>query len=205
MADRRITQLIETANPSTNAVLPIVNSNNRTERVTLDNFVRASSWSLYNVNTLDFKITDSSQPLDNDLVIPVQSPTDLSLNKITIGNLLPRPVNASSTISITFNSSTRAIDASLNSNSIQPFHFSTECIYASAIAPGTITTDKIDPTIKLAGATGGGDDRVFFENDVTITTSYTITQNKNAMTAGPVTINPGITITVPTGSTWTVV
>lgn len=56
-----------------------------------------------------------------------------------------------------------------------------------------------------SGATGGGTDKAFVETDVTITTDYTITTNKNAMTAGPVTINNGVTVTVPSGSTWTVV
>ena len=55
------------------------------------------------------------------------------------------------------------------------------------------------------GATGGGSDDVFYENSVNVTASYTITTNKNAMTAGPVTMADGITITIPVGSTWTIV
>lgn len=55
------------------------------------------------------------------------------------------------------------------------------------------------------GATGGGTDKAFYENDLTITTSYTITTNKNAGTFGPVTINSGATVTVPSGSVWTIV
>jgi hypothetical protein len=55
------------------------------------------------------------------------------------------------------------------------------------------------------GATGGGSDDAFYENTTTITSDYTITTNKNAMTAGPVTLNSGVTVTVPVGSTWTVV
>ena len=55
------------------------------------------------------------------------------------------------------------------------------------------------------GATGGGSDRVFYENDQVVTTNYTLTSNKNAMTAGPVTINSGITVTVPSGANWVVV
>ena len=51
-----------------------------------------------------------------------------------------------------------------------------------------------------AGATGGGTDEVFFENDQTATTSYSITANKNAHTVSP-TINSGVTITVPSGAT----
>lgn len=55
------------------------------------------------------------------------------------------------------------------------------------------------------GATGGGANEVFVENDQVVTVNYTITSGKNAMTAGPITVNDGITVTVPDGSTWTVV
>lgn len=57
----------------------------------------------------------------------------------------------------------------------------------------------------FAGAVGGGSDAVFYENDKTITTSYTLGTNKNAVTAGPVTINSGAIVTIPSGSTWVVV
>lgn len=56
-----------------------------------------------------------------------------------------------------------------------------------------------------AGATGGGSDQIFYENGQTVTTNYTITNGKNAMSAGPITINTGVTVTVGTGETWTVV
>lgn len=55
------------------------------------------------------------------------------------------------------------------------------------------------------GATGGAGSYAFFENDITITSDYTITTGKNAMTAGPVTIADGVVITIPDGSTWTIV
>jgi hypothetical protein len=55
------------------------------------------------------------------------------------------------------------------------------------------------------GARGGGSDAVFFENDSVVTTNYTLTTNKNAVTAGPVTVNSGVTVTVPSGSSWVVV
>lgn len=54
------------------------------------------------------------------------------------------------------------------------------------------------------GATGGGNDQVFVENDQVVTTSYTIPTGKNAMTTGPVTINSGVSVTVPSGSRWVV-
>jgi len=55
------------------------------------------------------------------------------------------------------------------------------------------------------GATGGGSNAAFYENDQTISSNYTITSNKNAGTFGPVSINSGVTVTVPTGSVWTIV
>ncbi len=50
-----------------------------------------------------------------------------------------------------------------------------------------------------AGATGGGNDEVFFESDTNVTTDYTITSGKNAHTVSPI-VNAGVTVTVPSGS-----
>lgn len=55
------------------------------------------------------------------------------------------------------------------------------------------------------GASGGGSDKVFYENDRTVTTNYTISTNKNAISGGPVTINSGVTVTIPANSVWTIV
>ena len=55
------------------------------------------------------------------------------------------------------------------------------------------------------GASGGGSDAVFYENGQTVTSDYSITSSTNAMSAGPITINSGITVTIPSGSTWTIV
>ena len=50
-----------------------------------------------------------------------------------------------------------------------------------------------------AGATGGGNDEVFFESDTNVTTDYTITSGKNAHTVSPI-VDAGVTVTVPSGS-----
>lgn len=55
------------------------------------------------------------------------------------------------------------------------------------------------------GATGGGGDQIFYENGQTVTTNYTITTSRNAMSAGPITIDSAATVTVPSGSVWSVV
>ena len=58
-----------------------------------------------------------------------------------------------------------------------------------------------------AGAPVGGasTNTVFFENDKEVAVNYQITTNKNAMSAGPLQINAGIAVTVPSGSSWTIV
>ena len=55
------------------------------------------------------------------------------------------------------------------------------------------------------GATGGGADRWAVEHDNTITQSYTISTGKNVISAGPITIQSGAVITVPSNSAWSIV
>ena len=43
-----------------------------------------------------------------------------------------------------------------------------------------------------------------YEHAHTISADYSITSGNNAMTAGPITINSGVSVTVPTGSTWVI-
>ena len=56
----------------------------------------------------------------------------------------------------------------------------------------------------VAGATGGSTDKIFWENGQTVTADYTITNNHNAGTWGPVTINSGVTVTIGDGEYWTI-
>jgi len=59
------------------------------------------------------------------------------------------------------------------------------------------------------GAVGGGSDKIFMENGQTVTTNYTIGTEFgaacNALSAGPITINNGITVTIDSGDYWTIV
>ena len=54
------------------------------------------------------------------------------------------------------------------------------------------------------GATGGGSDKVFQENENTVTTSYALSTNTNAMSVGNLTINNGVTITIGANQVWVV-
>lgn len=78
-------------------------------------------------------------------------------------------------------------------------------VYARSydIATSTWTT-WINLTLR-GGAVGGGDDKIFYLNDQAVNVNYNIPSNQNAVSAGPITINNGVTVTIPDGSTWTVV
>lgn len=52
------------------------------------------------------------------------------------------------------------------------------------------------------GATGGGADEVFIENNNVVTEAYTLPANRNAMSVGPLTINANVT--VPDGARWVI-
>ena len=57
----------------------------------------------------------------------------------------------------------------------------------------------------VGGATGGGNDQIFYENGQTVTSDYTVGATVNAMSAGPITINTGVTVTISTGANWVIV
>ena len=74
----------------------------------------------------------------------------------------------------------------------------------AANASGTLKYSYYQWGAVGGGAGGGGNDQVFYENSQIITTAYTVTSGKSAMSTGPITINSSIIITVPTGSRWVV-
>lgn len=84
----------------------------------------------------------------------------------------------------------------------------TGILVAASTAALVAWDNTVGDFIKVAGGTGaagGGNNQVFFQNDVTATASYTIPTGKNAGTFGPITIDSGVTVTVPDGSVWTIV
>jgi hypothetical protein len=53
----------------------------------------------------------------------------------------------------------------------------------------------------VGGAQAGG---VIFENSLTISSNYTLTTSKNGLSVGPITINSGVSVTVPSGQRWVI-
>ena len=75
------------------------------------------------------------------------------------------------------------------------------------LSAGTGTTGqylKTDGCATLSWSTVSAVEDVFWENAQTISSDYTITASKNAMTAGDITVNSGITVTVPVGASWVI-
>lgn len=74
---------------------------------------------------------------------------------------------------------------------------------------GASANDVLDvlafSTFEVANVDAGAKQGTFWENNTTISSSYSITAGKNAGTFGPVTIADGVTVTIPDGSTWTIV
>lgn len=123
---------------------------------------------------------------------------------VTIAFTMSRPVYATYQVSVVVNN--------VPQNPSSAYTVSGNTItFTSAPPAGTnniyvvYTTQVINLTAGGAAATGGGSDQVFYLNGQTVTTSYTIPASQNAMSAGPITINAGATVTVPAGTTWTVV
>lgn len=87
-------------------------------------------------------------------------------------------------------------------------------VYASqAEAEAGIISNKVMSPLRVSqaiavlatsGATGGGTDKVFVQNDQVVTTNYTIPSGKNASSVGPLSIDAGATVTISANSTWVI-
>jgi len=59
-------------------------------------------------------------------------------------------------------------------------------------------------SIFAGGATGGGPDKVFLENEMVVTTNYELSSGKSAVSAGPITIQDGVSVTIPDNQNWVI-
>jgi hypothetical protein len=64
-----------------------------------------------------------------------------------------------------------------------------------------LTTDGTNASWQFTGASAAG---VIWENSLVIASNYTLTAGKNGMSVGPITINSGVVVTVPSGQRWVV-
>lgn len=62
--------------------------------------------------------------------------------------------------------------------------------------------------LSISSGTGGVNSAAplaLFEHANTVSSNYSIATNDNAISAGPIIVNSGVTVTIPTGSVWIIV
>ena len=104
------------------------------------------------------------------------------------------------------------------SNTVTPVDGS---VTVAKIGDGAVTEPKLSVTGTPSSSTylrgdmawsavtsapvGGGSDKIFFENAQSVTSDYTITASYSAVSAGPVTVDSGVTVTINSPSEWVIV
>lgn len=71
-------------------------------------------------------------------------------------------------------------------------------------ANGTVLTSNGSTLSWTAAGSGSVANGTMYENSVIISSNYTLTSGKNAFSVGPITINSGITVTIPSGQRWVI-
>ena len=90
---------------------------------------------------------------------------------------------------------------SSNSGSLVNFSAGTKNVFVTYPAEEAVYQDANGTAIAPQLSASNG----LVENANTVSANYTIQTNYNAMSAGPVTVNSGISLTIPSGSNWVVV
>ena len=87
---------------------------------------------------------------------------------------------------------------------------------------GTVTAAKLSTTgtpdgskflrddmawqdVPTGAPTGGGTEKIFFNNENSVDVDYTIPADTNSVSAGPITIASGVTVTIGATSNWVIV
>ena len=67
-----------------------------------------------------------------------------------------------------------------------------------------LTTDATNASWATLDTDANTTTKGLYEHEHTIDANYTIASGSNAMSAGPITVSSGVSVTVPTGSTWVI-
>lgn len=96
---------------------------------------------------------------------------------------------------------TTVFSNSLGTTALISFSAGSKDVFCTYPASEGVYQDNLNTAYSLQfGASNG-----LFINSNTVSASYTIPTNYNAMSAGVVTVNSGVTVTVPSGSRWVIV
>ena len=106
------------------------------------------------------------------------------------------------------------VAADLAANSVTVSEITDGAVTAAKLAPGAAVPDQsghagqfltTDGTTADWASVDGAKEGVLWENSQTLANSYSIPTGKSAVTAGPVTLGSGVTVTLGTTSRWVIV
>ena len=145
------------------------------------------------VNGTDFNITGTA------LVFTSTVATGIQINVIYTGLTIAVGVPADNTITNAKLANNAVDSAELVAGSVDLVHLSATGTPSASLAL------KGDYSWGTAGGPSLGTNAIIRTNGKTIAENITFAGTENGMTAGPITINSGYTVTVTSGSTWTIV
>ena len=170
------------------------------------------------VNTINVVTLVANTINANTLTVSNETVTSLTANTITANSISANSINTNTfTTTSTYNivnyvANTITVSGNIIANSIDISNYTTNTFTANIVNTSAIYANSYyfsNGTSLITGSSGGGGgavaDGVIYENSQNVASNYTITAGKNAMSAGPITINTGITVTIPTGSRWVIV
>ena len=181
------------------------------EAILLVNSPAAGSWDTHNqaptnaswsTNTLSWAGSYTNGTWNGAVIGPAYGGTGVANNAastLTISGAYATTLTVSGTTALTLPTSGYVISSvsALGANPVTGTPSSTTYLRGD----GTWATVSSGSTVP----TGGGTDAIFYNNGQTVNTSYTIPTGQNSGTFGPITIASGATVTVPAGSTWSIV
>ena len=181
--------------------------------ITVDAQGRITAASGNTISTSNDVVDDTSPQLGGDLDVQART-----INTSTTNGNIKVAANGTGVVEIRGNTNAGAIVFNCESNShgvtIKGPAHSAAATYTLTLPVNDGNANQILLTDgsgvlswvdKPQGAVGGGTDNWAVEHDNTISTSYTINTGKNVISAGPLTVNNGATVTVPSGSNWVIV
>jgi hypothetical protein len=108
------------------------------------------------------------------------------------------------------NASNQAVSVALSTVALSPTGDGSQLTGIDALpsqathAGKYLGTDGVTASWNTLDTDANSTTKGLYEHANTIAANYTIATGNNALTAGPITINTGVSVTVPTGSTWVV-
>jgi hypothetical protein len=207
---------------SVTGTAPVVSSGGATPAISMaaatgsvNGYLTSTDWNTFNNKTSNTGTVTSVGGTGTVNGITLTGTVTTSGN-LTLGGTLSG-VNLASQVTGTLpiaNGGTGQTTATAAFNALNPMTTTGDILYESS--PTTAARLGIGSTGQVLTVAGGipswatptGSNIVtqgLYENSATISANYTIGSGNNAMSAGPITVSSGVTVTVPSGSVWTIV